>query len=64
MEKDLKRLEACYEHEDYYAMLIYIEMIINNYYGIKQQFLLQIISSIKKGNYDLIKNILKILKIL
>lgn len=59
MEEDIKRLQACYEHEDYYAMLLYIDIIINNYYGIKQEFLLQIKSFIKKGNYLPIKMILK-----
>ena len=57
MEEDIKRLQACYEHEDYYAMLLYIDIIINNYYGIKQEFLLQIKSFIKKGNYLPIKMI-------
>lgn len=59
MEEDIKRLQACYEHEDYYAMLLYIDIIINNYYGIKQEFLLQIKSFIKKGTYLPIKMILK-----
>lgn len=59
MEEDIKRLQACYEHEDYYAMLLYIDIIINNYYGIKQEFLLQIKSFIKKGIYLPIKMILK-----
>lgn len=59
MEEDIKRLQACYEHEDYYSMLTYINIIIDNYYGIKRKFLLQIKSFIKKGNYFPIKNILK-----
>lgn len=59
MEEDIKRLKSCYDHKDYYSMLLYIDIIINNYYGFKQSLLLQIKSFIKKGNYFPIKNILK-----
>lgn len=59
MEEDIKRLQACYEHEDYYSMLTYINIIIDNYYGINKDFLLQVKSFINQGNYIPIKKILK-----
>lgn len=59
MEEDIKRLQACYEHEDYYSMLTYINIIIDNYYGINKYFLLQVKSFINQGNYIPIKKILK-----
>ena len=62
MEEDIKRLQSCYEHEDYYSMLTYINIIIDNYYGMKRKFLLQIKSFINQGNYVSIESILKSLK--
>ena len=62
MEEDIKRLQACYEHEDYYSMLTYINIIIDNYYCMKRKFLLQIKSFINQGNYVSIESILKSLK--
>ena len=51
MERDIKRLQACMEHKDYYAMLLYITMIIKKYTGENKDFLLQLQDNIKCGNY-------------
>ena len=59
MENDIKKLKACLEYDDYYAMLLYITMIIEKYTGENKEFLLQLQDNIKCGNYVEINNILK-----
>lgn len=59
MEKDVKKLKACLNYKDYYSMLLYCNLIINNYYGSNKEILLHLISNIKKGNYETLEEILK-----
>ena len=58
MEKDIKRLKACFEHCDYDAMREYILIILKNYSHEQKQYLLDIITLIKSGNYGQIPVIL------
>lgn len=59
MEKDIKRLQACLEHKDYYSMLLYITIIIKKYTGENKDFLLQLQDNIRCGNYIQIEKTLK-----
>lgn len=59
MERDIKRLQACMEHKDYYAMLLYITMIIKKYTGENKEFLLQLQKDVKRGDYIQIEKTLK-----
>ena len=58
MEKDIKRSKACFEHRDYYAMLLYISIIISNYSNSNKIFFLNMLELIKKGNYEKIEKLL------
>lgn len=59
MEKDIKRLKACMDHNDYYSMLIYITIIIDKCTGQNKEFLLNLAANIKRGNYEEVNNLLK-----
>lgn len=59
MEEDLKRIKACLEFEDYYSILEYITLIVENYTGTEKEFLLKIVKNIKSGNYKEVHNLLK-----
>lgn len=59
MEKDIKRLKACMDHNDYYSMLIYITIIIDKCTGQNKEFLLNLAANIKKGNYEEVNKLFK-----
>ena len=59
MEKDIKRLKACMDYNDYYSMLIYITIIIDKCTGQNKEFLLNLVANIKKGNYEEVNKLLK-----
>lgn len=49
---DVKRIKACIEHEDYYAALLYINLIIENYTNEQKAFFELIRKNIKSANYE------------
>lgn len=59
MEEDLKRIKACLEFEDYYSILEYITLIVENYTGTEKKFLLEIVKNIKCSNYKEVHRLLK-----
>lgn len=50
--KDIKRIKACIEHEDYYSALQYAILISKKYEKVEKEFFKNIIKNIKTGNYE------------
>lgn len=59
MKDDIRRLQACLEYKDYYAMSLYITIIIRKYTGENKEFLLQLQKDVKRGDYIQIEKTLK-----
>ena len=58
-EKDIKMVKACIEHEDYYSAMKYSTLIKDAYEDERKHFFEQIISNVKSGNYEKIKELIK-----
>lgn len=55
-EKDLKRIRACVEYEDYYAAMKYASLVKDNYESREKSYLEDIIKYIKLGDYNEIRS--------
>ena len=54
-EEDMKRINACIEHKDYYTAMEYAIMVKEKYKDEKREYFEDIIRYVKNGNYEKIK---------
>lgn len=54
-EEDMKRINACIEHKDYYTAMEYAIMVKEKYKSVKRDYFEDIIRYIKNGDYEKIE---------
>ena len=58
-EEDVKRINSCIQHDDYYSAMEFAILIKNNYKNKERNYLENIILNIKSGNYEKIDILFK-----
>lgn len=54
-EEDVRRINACIEHKDYYSAMEYAILVKEKYKSVKRDYFEDIIRYIKNGDYEKIK---------
>ena len=54
-EEDMKRINACIEHKDYYTAMEYAILVKEKYKSVKRDYFEDIIRYIKNGDYEKIE---------
>ena len=54
-EEDMKKINACIEHKDYYSAMEYAIFVKEKYKDEKRDYFEDIIRYVKNGNYEKIK---------
>lgn len=54
-EEDVRRINACIEHKDYYSAMEYAMLVKEKYKNVKRDYFEDIIRYIKKGDYEKIE---------
>lgn len=59
MKADVRRLQSCLDHKDYYSMMEYINLIKEKYNQEEKEVFSNIVLLIKSGNYENIYELLQ-----
>lgn len=54
-EEDMKKINACIEHKDYYSAMEYAMLVKEKYKSVKRDYFEDIIRYIKNGDYEKIE---------
>ena len=54
-EEDVRRINACIEHKDYYSAMEYAILIKEKYKSVKKEYFEDIIRYVKNGDYKKIE---------